>query len=236
MYKLSFGKIYPQLKIIAKFQHIEGLERKIYSISKTYPIKITGIQNLDEFSSQLFDEESDYGVIMVDEHHSIKKTYFLNPVKLDLITENSVHIEAFLFGASKGVLKAWENYFFKGVTNYNLWKELKPSQRQGWLELAMSCQNINFENLKTVIEINGSDINSSDDFYCALGEALNGPGGYFGRNLNALADCISSHEFGTKSLKKIIWKNSKKSRWKLKNNFKYIVDLFREFNIEVELD
>ncbi|MGP3917619.1 barstar family protein [Nonomuraea sp. 10N515B] len=29
-------------------------------------------------------------------------------------------------------------------------------------------------------------------FYRAMGEAINGPGGYFGRNLDALDDCLRS--------------------------------------------
>ncbi|WP_327590963.1 barstar family protein [Nonomuraea sp. NBC_00507] len=29
-------------------------------------------------------------------------------------------------------------------------------------------------------------------FYLAMGEAINGPGGYFGRNLDALDDCLRS--------------------------------------------
>ncbi|MFE5012059.1 barstar family protein [Streptomyces sp. NPDC056696] len=29
-----------------------------------------------------------------------------------------------------------------------------------------------------------------DSFYCAIGEAINGPGGYFGWNLDALDDCL----------------------------------------------
>jgi RNAse (barnase) inhibitor barstar len=29
-----------------------------------------------------------------------------------------------------------------------------------------------------------------DSFYCAIGEAVNGPGGYFGWNLDALKDCL----------------------------------------------
>ncbi|MEU0544614.1 barstar family protein [Nocardia sp. NPDC005978] len=36
----------------------------------------------------------------------------------------------------------------------------------------------------------GDAVTDIDGFYCALGEAINGPGGYFGWNLDALADCL----------------------------------------------
>ncbi|HWU08703.1 MAG TPA: barstar family protein [Streptomyces sp.] len=44
--------------------------------------------------------------------------------------------------------------------------------------------------------IDGSRITGLDSFFDAIGEAVNGPGGYFGRSLDALADCLGGG-FGT---------------------------------------
>lgn len=44
--------------------------------------------------------------------------------------------------------------------------------------------------------IDGSAIASTKDFYDEVGRAVNGPGGYFGANLDALADCLRGG-FGT---------------------------------------
>lgn len=41
-----------------------------------------------------------------------------------------------------------------------------------------------------VYDLDGSAINHLDDLYRLLGEAVNGPGGYFGANLDALNDCL----------------------------------------------
>lgn len=38
--------------------------------------------------------------------------------------------------------------------------------------------------------LDGRKIKSPKDFYREIGAAVNGPGGYFGRNLDALADCL----------------------------------------------
>ena len=38
--------------------------------------------------------------------------------------------------------------------------------------------------------LDGTHVTDIVSFYCALGEAVNGPGGYFGWNLDALADCL----------------------------------------------
>jgi RNAse (barnase) inhibitor barstar len=47
-----------------------------------------------------------------------------------------------------------------------------------------------------VYEIPGEQVTSLEDFYRVIGEAINGPGGYFGSNLDALWDCLRG-DFGT---------------------------------------
>lgn len=47
-----------------------------------------------------------------------------------------------------------------------------------------------------IYRIDGRKIKSSSDFYREIGSAVNGTGGYFGRNLDALADCLRGG-FGT---------------------------------------
>ncbi|KND31494.1 barstar family protein [Streptomyces acidiscabies] len=44
--------------------------------------------------------------------------------------------------------------------------------------------------------LDGTRIHTLDDFWHTLGSAINGPGGYFGRNLDALVDCLRGG-FGT---------------------------------------
>lgn len=50
--------------------------------------------------------------------------------------------------------------------------------------------------MTVVYGIDGRRIWSLEDFWLAMGEAVNGPGGYFGRNLNAFNDCLRGG-FGT---------------------------------------
>ncbi|MFJ7075465.1 barstar family protein [Streptomyces sp. NPDC098781] len=44
--------------------------------------------------------------------------------------------------------------------------------------------------------LDGGRIRTLEDFWLVIGEAINGPGGYFGRNLDALNDCLRGG-FGT---------------------------------------
>lgn len=49
--------------------------------------------------------------------------------------------------------------------------------------------------MKTYL-VDGSHVRTRADFYTELGRAVNGPGGYFGSNLDALVDCLRGG-FGT---------------------------------------
>ncbi|MEU7066324.1 barstar family protein [Streptomyces sp. NPDC046161] len=50
--------------------------------------------------------------------------------------------------------------------------------------------------MTTTYVIDGARVHSLQDFWTALGEAVNGPGGYFGRGLDSLTDCLRGG-FGT---------------------------------------
>ncbi|MGW4442282.1 barstar family protein [Streptomyces sp. NPDC004682] len=50
--------------------------------------------------------------------------------------------------------------------------------------------------MTTTYVLDGTRISTLEDFWRVVGEAVNGTGGYFGRNLDAFADCLSGG-FGT---------------------------------------
>jgi RNAse (barnase) inhibitor barstar len=62
-------------------------------------------------------------------------------------------------------------------------------------------------------EINGDRVNDTRGFYQVVGEAVNGPGGYFGQDLDSLSDCLVGG-FGTPEDHHFIfvWTNSVRSR------------------------
>ncbi|MDQ0067493.1 hypothetical protein J2T03_003420 [Chryseobacterium lathyri] len=65
------------------------------------------------------------------------------------------------------------------------------------------------ENVKVFLD--GNLFDCFEGFYCTLGEEVNGPGGYFGRNGNALDDCFY-RGFGVKSMSEVTWKNHERSK------------------------
>ncbi|MGW1074857.1 barstar family protein [Streptomyces sp. NPDC002537] len=61
--------------------------------------------------------------------------------------------------------------------------------------------------------LDGTRIRTLEDFWRVIGEAVNGPGGYFGRNLDAFADCLGGG-FGTPDDGDFVveWQDHKASR------------------------
>ena len=71
-----------------------------------------------------------------------------------------------------------------------------------------------------VFRIDGRKIKSVKDFYREVGRAVNGPGGYFGQNLDALADCLRGG-FGTPENRPYAfeWQHSEQSQRHLDGTF-----------------
>lgn len=94
-----------------------------------------------------------------------------------------------------------------------------------------------------VYRIDGRNIKSASDFYREIGSAVNGTGGYFGRNLDALADCLRGG-FGTPEQRpyEFEWQHSALSQPYLSQGhrgkrtmFDAIQDVFREAGVPLRL-
>jgi RNAse (barnase) inhibitor barstar len=86
---------------------------------------------------------------------------------------------------------------------WDLWGEGRPSEpnrwagcdaegRRFWLSTALANRtNVTPDGPPgATYHLDGSHITDPPGFFCALGEAVNGPAGYFGRDLDALNDCL----------------------------------------------
>jgi RNAse (barnase) inhibitor barstar len=84
--------------------------------------------------------------------------------------------------------------------------------------------------------IDGRKIKSTKDFYREIGIAVNGPGGYFGRNLDALADCLRGG-FGTPEDRpyEFVWEHSAQSRRRLPSFVDSVRGVFEEAGVALIL-
>ena len=98
--------------------------------------------------------------------------------------------------------------------------------------------------LPVIFRIDGRKIKSVKDFYREIGRSVNGPGGYFGRNLDALADCLRGG-FGTPKDRpyEFEWEHSALSRRHLSDVrrgqrpfFNSVQDVFDDAGVTLKLN
>jgi RNAse (barnase) inhibitor barstar len=87
-----------------------------------------------------------------------------------------------------------------------------------------------------VFRIDGRKIKSAKEFYREIGRAVNGRGGYFGENLDALADCLRGG-FGTPEDRPFAfdWQHSEQSRQHLGPFFDAVRAVFDDEDVELRL-
>ncbi|WP_035849608.1 barstar family protein [Kitasatospora azatica] len=86
-------------------------------------------------------------------------------------------------------------------------------------------------------ELDGSTARDRTNLYAALGAAVNGPGGYYGSNLDALADCLRGG-FGPTPPFTLVWHDfavADGSSALPPGYARSVVDLLREAGVTVRL-
>jgi RNAse (barnase) inhibitor barstar len=96
------------------------------------------------------------------------------------------------------------------------WQKLDEVGRVAWLERARarmlkSAEAGHHAPSRVEVTIDGNDFDDLTGFFCAIGEAVNGPGGYFGATLQGFDDCLFGG-FGLEAPCTITWLHSKRSR------------------------
>ncbi|MEV0639269.1 barstar family protein [Streptomyces sp. NPDC050619] len=88
--------------------------------------------------------------------------------------------------------EVWELWGDGRPAEPNRWARGDADGRQFWLRTARENHIYGRPDQPsgTVHHLDGRHITDEPGFFCALGEAVNGPGGYFGWGLDALADCL----------------------------------------------
>ncbi|MFI5714185.1 barstar family protein [Kribbella sp. NPDC051620] len=118
------------------------------------------------------------------------------------------------------------------------WINMSPSFQAAWLDVVQKSWFATSRGAarygpSAVVELEGTQISSRTAFYCALGEAINGPGGYYGSSLDGLADCIRS-SFGEGPPSRISWRDFQSSAESRDRAYlKSILDVLDEFHIEL---
>lgn len=108
----------------------------------------------------------------------------------------------------------WQLFRSGHPVPHGMWRPLCPAARRAWLSVALH-RHPYLPGLEDPpgarYELAGRYVVDEDSFYCAIGEAVNGPGGYFGWNLDALDDCMRGG-YGATPPFTIVWTEHRRAR------------------------
>ncbi|MEU4067741.1 barstar family protein [Streptomyces wedmorensis] len=91
---------------------------------------------------------------------------------------------------SLGARRIWETWYQGFPTTPDQWASLDTRGRAEWLDLVRPRPDGEPDRTGGTRHLDGRFITDKPGFYCALGEALIGPGRWFGRGLDDLDDCL----------------------------------------------
>ncbi|MEV0119501.1 barstar family protein [Streptomyces sp. NPDC050844] len=134
--------------------------------------------------------------------------------------------------------KIWRRWASGIPLEMGEWLRWPESHQAAWLHVAQnswftSNRRAARYGVDDVVHLDGVHISTKSGFFCSLGEAVNGPGGYYGSNLDALADCISSN-CGEGPPLKIVWRHFQASRESLDSSFlDSVMEVMREFRVDI---
>jgi RNAse (barnase) inhibitor barstar len=132
----------------------------------------------------------------------------------------------------------WRRWASGAVVERDEWLAWPSDHHDAWLHVVQnswftSGRRAARYGTDSVARLNGAHISKRASFYCALGEAVNGPGGYFGSNLDALADCLSADSGDAPPLR-IAWVNIHAAQESVGPEFvDSAVAVLQEFDVEV---
>ncbi|GAA1533220.1 barstar family protein [Dactylosporangium maewongense] len=134
-----------------------------------------------------------------------------------------------------------------GPTAPNQWAGLERSDRYLWVQAARAHQvHAPDKPAGTVYHLDGRHVTDYDAFYCAIGEAINGPGGWFGGDLFWLHECAGTGDAGATPGFRLIWHDAEIARthlvpgydrkaWSVAVTFDDLVDRLTDDGVQVEL-
>ncbi|MDW8805667.1 barstar family protein [Streptomyces scabiei] len=134
----------------------------------------------------------------------------------------------------------WRRWASGGPLMNGEWAMYPVESHDSWLHVV---QNSWFETghvakrygVGEICVIDGRQVFGESSFYCALGESVNGRGGYFGSTLDGLADCLASSRNSSAPFE-LVWEHFSGAQERMGASLSAsVMDVLREFEIDVKL-
>ncbi|MGG4456336.1 barstar family protein [Brevibacillus porteri] len=157
----------------------------------------------------------------------------------------------------------WDKWRISPPVQINEWASLDLPERRAWLQVVKIYNEANLATKYKLEKQSDSETNDKDhfvldgtyvtdypSFFCAMGEAINGPGGYYGFDINSMADCLlggfgspgpfftltwKNYDVAKKHLDKCAWRKQVNYRRRLDNKLLYIPEFTYEEWVDTPL-
>ncbi|MFF7452571.1 MULTISPECIES: barstar family protein [unclassified Streptomyces] len=139
-----------------------------------------------------------------------------------------------------GAAEIWDLLRTGNLDRKGMWEDLDAAGRKAWLSVALWSRTYQRRGHPEdaapgqVFTLDGRQVADINSFYCALGEAINGPGGYFGWNPAAVDDCLRGG-FGAKPPFTLEWLHSNAVMTDLTGHPATGSDIAAEFQVLLEI-
>ncbi|WP_229864657.1 barstar family protein [Streptomyces djakartensis] len=181
---------------------------------------------------------------VVDRHGKPLGAYYLGRVVAAFseapIVSDDEHPDVGFFGYTCEYPKAGEIWkkWAVGVERGD-WARQPPEWYGSWLHVVQTAwfasgkRATRYDTRETVF-LEGAQIITRDAFFCALGEAVNGVGGYFGSSHGGLIDCLQTAQREHAPPFRLVWRDFASSRHALGDEFTdAVMSAFQEHGVAV---
>ncbi len=109
--------------------------------------------------------------------------------------------------------EVWELWGGGRPTEPGLWARCAAQGRRHWLTTALDRHEAHRPDAEPggTYHLDGRHVVDEPGFFCALGEAVNGPAGYFGWGIDALTDCLRGR-WGARRPFTLVWHDAETAR------------------------
>jgi RNAse (barnase) inhibitor barstar len=146
-----------------------------------------------------------------------------------------------------GARQIWERWRSGHPAERNQWASYDRDLRHQWAGAALSHHRYGEPDRSAgaTYHLDGQHVTDVEGFYCAIGEAVNGPDGYFGWNLDALHDCLCGR-WGASTPFRLVWHDAAvakanmiagydRRRWAPATTMDALLRLLAEYRVDVQL-
>lgn len=114
--------------------------------------------------------------------------------------------------AHAAAASVWDEWRSAPTAESGSWRRLALGEREGWVEVSALRHFYSGGGSADPVDgrdfsLDGRDVLDLASFYCAIGEAMRGPGGYFGGSLAGVSDCCRAFVAGEFDNVRLQWSN-----------------------------